>query len=192
MSEHKRKHVVNATSTGVVVGTGAAKKHPWQFAGVLLAVVLLAALVGGGARWWQQYEHNKHAAMDRVQTKTQDALDLAVNGNYDQATKIVQDELKNPKLTPDQKYQLYFQQGITEENAQHYSAAVENYKKADAINPTQGSAEAMARALGEAGNKTAAIQEYKTARSRIPANYPLKTDTVQKYNNAITALGGTP
>jgi len=190
MGKKSGKAVVTATNTGVVVGTG---KHKWgnlRFVGLVVLVAVLAVGAGGAVSWWQ-HRHGT-AKMDPVLTKALGAQDLAASGDYDQAVSKVQDALKDPNLTTEQKFTLQFQQGLNYENQQKYADALTWYKKAEATMPTEGSAQALARASAGAGDKSAAIAYYKKAIARISPNSPVKDSTKANYELQIQNLGGTP
>jgi tetratricopeptide (TPR) repeat protein len=188
MKGHKDKGAVVATGSGIVVGGGKSYKHIWRFAGLVLVVAVLSTAAGVGVRVLQQ--HKNAPKVDPAQASADKAQSLAIDGDYSKATQEIQQALKNPNLKPEQKYTLEFQQGVTYENQQNYSSAIAAYKRADAIDPTRSTAAAIARAAAAAGDKTTAIAYYQKAIARIPADYPLKTDTKTMYQDQIKALEG--
>jgi len=193
MSEHTDKDVIVAKSAGMIVGTGLRKKHPWRFAALIAGVAVGALLVGAGVRWLQQYQTNRSAASaSSVTAKTEHAQDLAASGDYAAALKEISAALKNPQLADDQKYSLYFQQGVTYENQKNYTAAEAAYKKADTIKPTKATAAAIARVAAAAGDKTTAIAYYQKAIARISASSPIAAVTKDKYKQAIADLEAQP
>lgn len=180
--------------TSVKVGEGGKKsKRPkWQFALLFVGVLVLAVAAGAGLRWLQQYREYKLATKpDAIETKAEDAQNIALSGDYDKAHEQLDEALDNPQLSADGKYTLLMQRGITYENQQKYDDAIKTYQEAEAIKATQAIAEAIARAAEAKGDKQLAIEYYKKAISRIDKETNPRAESEQSYyEKQIENLGG--
>lgn len=180
--------------TSVKVGDGSKKNKlsKWQFALIFVAVIVAAGGAGLGLRWLQQYRDHKLATKpDAIQLKADEVQDLALSGDSDKAHKALDEALDNPELSPDGKYRLLFQEGITYENEKKYDEAISSYKEAEAINATQAVAEAIARTAEAKGDKELAIAYYKKAISLVDSkSNPQAEDVKSFYEQSIVNLGG--
>jgi tetratricopeptide (TPR) repeat protein len=156
-------------------------------------VVLLAAAVGTGflVRWLQTKdggltEQSPQKELPEAVTKTEDLL---ANGKTDEASKHIEESLKNQSLPSEEKYILYLQQGNIEVEKKNYSAALQAYTSASQAMDTFIAASKIASLYQLQGNKEKAIEYYKKAISlnTDPKN-PVREDENRMFGELITTL----
>lgn len=158
-----------------------------------VGVVVLAGAAGVGARWWlQEREYAKAAKPTEFQKQLSSTTNLSVTGDYDKAHQTVDTALDNPKLSADQKYSLYQQQGSIYESQGKPDEALESYKKAESFKETYYIAGLIAYLAEQKDDKEMAINYYKKAISLIPDSEMMKDSIIRDYKAAITRLGGQP
>jgi tetratricopeptide (TPR) repeat protein len=118
-----------------------------------------------------------------------DAQNSAVKGDVDQSNKEIATSIANTSDN-DEKYALYFQQGVNAENQQKWDDALGSYKQAEAIKKTWQIYSAMGRVAEAKGDKKAAADYYKKALPLVPADLPLHDYNVNLLKAKITELGG--
>jgi tetratricopeptide (TPR) repeat protein len=173
----------------------------WLAIGV--AIIVLAASIGAGTRWLQT--HNQHKKQQGTATSTpvtpaqtvasksaSESEKKALDGNYDAAQQQIITALKQPNLSNDDKYTLYYQQGANYENYGNNQAALDSYKQAAQNKQTQEIYESMAEVAVKLGDKSAAITYYKKEIQLIPTNNPVAKSDKASIEKSITDLGGQP
>jgi tetratricopeptide (TPR) repeat protein len=103
----------------------------------------------------QAPKEDPNAVLKNVQDKT-------FAGKDDEAISYLRDEIGKTK-SKDNKLSYDMQLGSILESKGDYTAAVEAYKRADAIKSGFGTTYAIARASEAGGNKTQALESYKKA-----------------------------
>jgi tetratricopeptide (TPR) repeat protein len=178
--------------TKTVAGGGKKSGKPrLNFIWLVVGVIALAGLFGVGFSWLTQQLKNSQTTIPEVPlTKAQEAQTVALDGDYDKAHKTLEDALKNPQISDSEKYDLTFQQGITYENQEKFDQAIEKYKQAEVLKATFAVAEAIARAAEAKDDKSLALEYYKKALERIPADEPNAEGYKEIYNYKIKELGG--
>jgi len=177
-----------------------------QIITAVVVVLVLALAVGAGVLLqWLQHKGgsgNKGATTDTTQldssgTQVQNTLpdsvksaqNAAAMGDYSQSNKDIANSIATSKDN-DEKFELYIQQGVNDENEGKYADAVAAYKSAEALKQTWAIYENLGRATAATGDKTAAIAYYKKALSMVPDNDPLKDLEKNQLQENITNLGG--
>jgi tetratricopeptide (TPR) repeat protein len=174
---------------------------------VVVVVLLLVLAAGAGVlvQWLQHKGSNGNGSNDKnssglnigdnglpVDSSPQSVLDAqnsAIKGNYDQSNKEIATSIANTSNN-DEKYDLYFQQGVNNENQQKWDDALNSYKQAEAIKKTWQIYSAMARVAETKGDKAGALGYYKKALPLVPADLPLHDFNVKNFQTKITELGG--
>src|SRR6266550_3860227 len=153
---------------------------------VVVVLLILATAIGVGLRWWQ----NKQAAQngngstnlnlgesglpaDTLPQKVKEAQDLASSGKVDDSNKAIDSALGGTSNS-DEKYDLYLQQGVNNENQQKYDAAVASYKSAEASKQTFTVYKSLGRVSEALNKKQDAIDYYKKALTLIGSKDPLR------------------
>lgn len=171
----------------IVVGKRKSKRPRWQFVLLIVAVILIAAAVGVGARWLQK----RHDYSYKTQVMPQDvtaAQQLTAKGDFDKAHETINNALKDPKLSAQDKYYLLMQQGYTYEGQKDPSAAMDTYLKAEAVMQTMDVAQAIARLAADKGDKELAISYYQKALTLIPKDDPMRVEYKKYFESAISVL----
>ncbi len=179
-----------------------------QIITVVVVVVLLILAGGAGVlmQWLQHKGSNGNGSnnannnsglnigenglpVDSSPKSVIDAQNSAIKGNYDQSNKEIATSIANTDNN-DEKYALYFQQGVNAENQQKWNDALNSYKQAESIKKTWQIYSAMGRVSEAKGDKTAARDYYKQALPLVPADLPLHDYNVNFLKAKITELGG--
>jgi tetratricopeptide (TPR) repeat protein len=179
-----------ADSSTVAGGGKKSGKPRLKFMWLVVGVILLAGLFGVGFSWLSQQlkQGQSGPAPEEPLTKAQEAQNTALDGDYTKAHEALETALADPQISNDEKYELVFQQGITYENQKKFDEAIAKYKQAETIKATQAVAEALARTAESKGDKSLAVEYYKKALERIPANYPNAEGSKEFYNYKIKEL----
>lgn len=177
----------------VVVGDSVQKRHTvlWVVAGVALFIVAIA----GGIALRMALRNNDIAGSNQTSTVTlpvsaSKAQDLGASGDFTGAHKQLDDALNKPGVSSSDKYALYFQQGTTFFNEGNYASAIDNYKKAEALQSTRSLSESIGDAYAASGNKDQAISYYKKAISQVSG--PVAGDDKSALEQKIRDQGGQP
>ena len=191
MGEQSDKVDQKATGTGIVVGVKERRlKAPsWKFMLVVVATIVIAMTAGVGVRWLN--DRNTRPKPKALPAAIQSSQEAGIKGDYDTAHQELSDALKNAK-TPQQKYELYFQQGTTYTNQAKYKEAIASYKEATAFRQTQSLYYNMALAAEQLDDKSAAISYYKKAIQLIPKTNPVGDGDKTSYEARISELEGQP
>jgi len=180
--------------TKVITGKGTGSKgKKLLLAGGVVLLVVVAAGAGVGVRYWQTHRHSSTPASTAQRPKTREdtAQDLALSGDYAGAQAAIENALKQPNLSADDKYQLYYQQGANQKNQGDDQAALASFLQAASYEQTQGIYESLAQVATALGKNADAISYYKKAIPLIPPS-PLSDDYKRLDEQAIKALGGQP
>jgi tetratricopeptide (TPR) repeat protein len=181
----------------VIVGDSVKKRHMvlWIAVG---AVLFVAAIAGGLALRMALTKDNKDARSGQntattLPSSASKAQDLSASGDFSGAHKQLDDALNKSDVSSSDKYALYYQQGTTYFNESNYTAAIENYKKAEALQPTESLSESIGDAYVASGDKNQAITYYKKAISQISSDgNPVAGDDKTALEDKIRAQGGQP
>lgn len=161
-------------------------------------VVILSLLVLTGVGGWltpiliNHYQRSAAESREKqFESKRVEAQDLRVKGQTDEAVKKVDEALRDPSLTDEQRYGLYIERGNVPFDQKDYAAAIGFYEKAEAIKRDYQVTEVLALAWEYAGNKEKAIEYYKKAIELIPQDTPMARDLKSDLEKSILRLGGT-
>jgi tetratricopeptide (TPR) repeat protein len=158
-------------------------------AGVLIQWLQHKGTNGSGDKGTNQNVGANGLPIDSLPQSVQDAQNSAVTGNYDQSNKDIATNLATTSNN-DEKFDLYFQQGINFENQQKWDDALNSYKQAEVIKKTWQLYQAMGRSAESKGDKTTAVSYYKKALPLVPETDPLHDFNVNQLQAKITELGG--
>lgn len=185
MSAHKKKGVVAAKNTGMVVknvGRGPINKKLWaKLGGIAALAVVVVILIGSLSKHFhksssspsttlapsslspaEQKENAKAAALNDTYNQ---ALNLTADGHADQAQALYDSQLTKTSDKTVQA-QIYDSKSAVALNAQDYQNALAYGQKSEALNPTAASAGDIAVAAEKLGDKTTALKYYKLQLSR--------------------------
>lgn len=168
------------------------RRFSWRFVIIVIVVAVLALGAGFGARWWQQRNNDTPPVDGDLVQQSSEAERLMYMGDYDQATKIIDQALQNSQLTSDEKYAFLLQKGVTFENQKDYAKALDSYRQAAAVKETSTVAEGIARTAEATGATQLAIDSYKKAIQLVPPDEPFRDEIITYLQAAITRLGGQP
>jgi tetratricopeptide (TPR) repeat protein len=176
-------------------GVTGKKRQALLWGGV--GVLVLAAGIGGGLTFRALHHtatpsDGAQAQANRLPEPAGKAQDLAAGGNYAAAHQQLDTALHQQGLSNSDKYALYFQQGATYANEGKYQAAIDSFKQAEAVTPSQSLAEAIANAYEQLGDKPNAIVYYKKAISLISSDSPVGDDDKSVLEQKVRDLGGQP
>jgi tetratricopeptide (TPR) repeat protein len=179
-----------------VVGGLIRKRHMvlWIAAGVVL---FIAAIAGGIALRMALTNNSDDVRTTKSPTNSlpasvSKAQDLSASGDFTAAHQQLSDALNKPGTSESDKYALYYQQGTTFYNEGNFTAAVDNYKKAEALQSTQSLSESIGDAYAGAGDKQNAIAYYKKAISQIANDNPVRDADQSSLEQKIRDQGGQP
>ncbi|HSX05770.1 MAG TPA: hypothetical protein VLF69_04845 [Candidatus Saccharimonadales bacterium] len=175
----------------VVRKFGGSGKQRWVWTALIVAVVLVAGAAGVGLRYIQSRHQVTPGVTRPQQTKASRAQDIALNGDYPDAQKQIADALKQPGLSANERYQLYYQQGANDQNQGNNQAALDSFKLAAAVKQTESLYESMAMVAQALGDNASAINYYKQAIKLIQPS-PLADEYKNADEQAIKSLGGQP
>lgn len=179
----------------IIAGDAARTKRIvlWGIAGAVLLVAAISAGIALRMARSNTDDGARQAATKQLQAQAGKAQDLALGGDYDAAHKQIDEALQQQGLSTDDKYALYYQQGVTYSNESKFQQAVGSFKQAEAIKTTQNLAESIATAYVQMGDNTQAIAYYKKAISLIPSSgNPVASDDKAVLEQKIRDLGGQP
>jgi tetratricopeptide (TPR) repeat protein len=187
-------------------GSFRGKKKIFTIVGVIL-LILVAAGAGVFLRW-QQTENPGGSqdggdggntstgnteldglAQNPLPDSVKDAQNLASTGKLEESNKQLGVSIANASNN-DEKYELYLQQAINNENAKKWDDAVTSYKSAEAIKKTYTVYFGLGRVYEGKGDKQAAINSYKAAIPLIDANDPMRDFDKRQLEDKVKALGG--
>jgi len=176
-----------------VVASGSKKRNILPILLMIGGVLLIGGVSGAAVRWWQLDRAAQKAAQPTaVQKKADDIQNLSARGDFAGAEKQLTQALDNTHLSNDERAYLTAQQATAFENQKKYQEALDKYKEADALKPTQDFAESTGRVAEAMGNKELAISSYKLAIGRINKASPMADADKTRYQDMIRSLGGQP
>lgn len=181
----------------VLVGDGGKAKRPrprWPFIAVLVVVLLLALGAGGFVRWMEQ-KNNSSADNNTNRLAPQpdavaDAQELLAKGKTEDAAKHVSEALADPKLSNDEKYLLYIEQGRIAQEKGDYPATAAAYEKAEAIKETYEISRRLGATWQQIGDKQKALTYYEQALRLNPneKDNPMRESEANSLRQMIAAL----
>jgi tetratricopeptide (TPR) repeat protein len=182
-----------------IIGSGGSQpkklpnKQRLRTAGICVAIVVLAGGAGVGLRIWQSHRDPKSpVATSTIDNISNQAQNLALSGNHKAALESISNALKQPNLTKDEKFDLYYQQGAVYSNDNDNKNALASYKQAEKYGKSRALYESMGQAAQSTGDTQGAINYYKDAIKQIPAGDPTGDDLKRNDEAIIKNLGGTP
>lgn len=153
----------------------------WGLWRTLLVVGALVAAVaaGFGLRWLLDGGQTPEplAKLPEAVTNVQD---LRLSGEDKESEQKAQEILKDPSTDDNLRADIYIQQGHVLVEKKDYKGAIELYKKAEELNPTQAVAWLLGDIYVTVKNKTEAISYYKKAIDRLSPTDPL-ADADREY-----------
>ena len=180
----------------VLVGDGGKAKRPrprWPFIAAFIVVLLLALGAGGFVRWLEQKNNPASNNSNRLPPQPDtvaDAQDLLAKGKTDEAAKHVDQALSNPKLSNDEKYLLYIEQGRIAQEKGDYPATAAAYEKAEAIKQTYEVSRRLGATWQQIGDKQKALMYYEQALRLNPneKDNPMREAEANSLRQLIDAL----
>lgn len=164
----------------------------------VVVVVLLLIAAGGAGVWlsWLQHAHSNtgnnsgaNTPQNTLPQSVQDAQNLAATGNYDQSNKQIAASIAATSSS-DEKYELYLQQGINDENQSQWDNAFSAYNSAAAIKKTSTVYISLGRVSEEKGDKSSALNYYRLALPLLNPKDPVYNFDKRDLENKIKAVGG--
>jgi tetratricopeptide (TPR) repeat protein len=155
-----------------------------------IIVLVLAVGIGLGVRWWlQQRDYERQSEPDAIVETMEDAQNYMFAGDFDQAHDVVDRALDNPRLSDQAKFDLYLQQGATFESQENYSAALESYRKAEALQPdAYGVILTIANLATLMEDNALALEYFRKAIPLLPEDDPLRETNRQYLEDWVTIL----
>ncbi len=185
--------------------------HKWKKKQIIttgVVVLLFVLAIGAGilVQWLQHKDANGNKgatsdtsslgadpsgaqAQNSLPDSVKSAQNAAASGNYAQSNKDIVSNIASSSSN-DEKFELYLQQGVNDENEGKYGDAVAAYKSAEALKQTWALYENLGRASAANGDKANAITYYKKALSMVPSSDPLSELEKNQLQENITNLGG--
>lgn len=182
------------------------KKKIITIVGVVL-LILAAAGAGVFLRWQQQTQNQggqdngdggntlignpeqDGLAQNPLPDSVKEAQNLADTGKIEDSNKQIATSLANTS-SDDEKYELYIQQGVNNENSEKWDDAIASYKSAEAIKKTATIYIALGRASAGKGDKSAAVNYYKQAIPLMNNQDPMYEADKRRLEDKIKVLGG--
>jgi len=178
----------DATTT---TGRGGNKRSALKVALIVTGVLVLAGAAAAGVWWWQQRKDDGHSAQPDPMTQTAEQVQNdIISGEYDKAHEMINKALDSPDLSDVDKYNLYMQQGAVYESQQNYEAAMESYRKAEAIRVDVGVVYAIANVAQLMGNKELAAEYFRKAIPLIPEDDPMRDQRRIDFENWARMMEG--
>ncbi len=160
----------------------------------VVGVLLVAFAVGMVISWLQHGNNGNNANVTGLPTTPLPnsivaAQSLAAQGKYDQAQQSITNSIA-ATTDKSEKYDLYLEQGVTYENQQNYTAAIDAYTHANTVKPTVGAYEAIGRVAEMLGNKQLAIDSYSKELLLLTKTDERTTSLKQTLETKIQELKG--
>lgn len=160
---------------------------------IMLAVLLVGVIIGGvllhkSLQTSPREESQVSPALPKV---VDDVQKLRLAGKTDEALKYIDDGLKVPKLSNENKYQLYIQQGNIYAERADFTGAVTSFRQARLVNETYETISKLAAAYQQIGDTTKAIENYKRAIQLNPKDNPVRESQNKQFEEMIKSLGGS-
>lgn len=178
----------------VIVGSGQGKKKRWVPIVSIVAILVLAGGAGVGLRWWQNRDvadnPKTKTGTNRLPERVERIQDLAVNGEYDTARKEITEALAKPGISPSEKYDLFFQQGIVYQSEGNYQAALDSYKQAESVRQNRVVSESIGDVAALLGNKELAIEYYSKVVTQLDTNGPMYDADKEAFEAKVRDLKG--
>lgn len=178
----------------VIVGSGQGKKKRWIPIVTIAAVLALAGAAGAGLRWWQNRDTDttpkETTGTTRLPERVERLQELAVNGQYETAQKEIAEALADPDISSEEKYDLYFQQGITYESEGNLQAALESYRQAESVTSDRVVSEAIGNVAVLLNDKQLAITYYRKVISQLDKNGVVYEADKESFEAKIRDLEG--
>jgi tetratricopeptide (TPR) repeat protein len=176
----------DATTT---TGRGGNKRTTLKIALIVTGVLVLAG-VAAVAVWWQQQNDDRSSQPDPMAQMTEQVQNDILSGEYDKAHETINKALDSSNLSDIDKYNLYIQQGSVYESQQNYEAAMESYRKAEAIQEDVGIVYAIANVAQVMGDKELAARYFRKAIPLISEDDPMKEQRKLDFENWARILEG--
>ncbi|MBX6334935.1 hypothetical protein IRY61_06395 [Candidatus Saccharibacteria bacterium] len=165
-------------------------KRALKIALIVVGVLVLAGAIAAGAWWWQQQERDRSAEKDPMTQTAEEVQNQVITGEFDKAHETIGKALERSNLSDKDKYNLYMQQGAVYESQQNYEAAMESYRKAEAIRVDVGVVYAIANVAQLMGNKELAAEYFRKAIPLIPEDDPMRDQRRIDFENWARMMEG--
>lgn len=179
----------------IQVGEGGSthKGARWPFVIGLIAVAVVALGLGMTMRWWQHRAAEKQTveATPKLNPVISELQDLRLGGYYpDEYNKKLEKALSDTDANPETRYLLYIEKGNGLAAKQDLKGAIEAYLQAEQLQKTRSVAELLAESYSALGDKAKAIEYYKLAIARLPADRPTSATDKEALELKIKELEG--
>lgn len=153
---------------------------------IIAAIFVLLIGIGVGA-WW--YFNNNPSNKDEGTVNPNVAIMSVINGKYKEGQATLDKSINN---TTDSavKAKLYIEKSAISLNSKDYADAYNFAKKAEELKPDRYSAQMMAEAASQKGDKNEAIAKYKLSISRINGTSGIDKLDIQELQGKISKLEG--
>lgn len=175
----------------------------------IVGVVLLIGLAAGAGiffRWQQSQNPNGSKddgssssstssgdldglSQNPFPTSVKEAQNLANNGNTAESNKQISAGIASTSDN-DEKYELYLQQGVNNENDEKWDDAIASYKSAEAIKKTATVYIGLGRCYEAKGDKQTAVNYYKQSIPLLDSNDPMYEADKRRIEDKVKAFGG--
>jgi tetratricopeptide (TPR) repeat protein len=171
---------------------------------IILGVIgLIVVAFGAGVLvWWLQHKNTASTPANGKVVGSQsdhallkpaaDAQQQALKGDTQGAVTTIQNALKQPNVSNDDKYTLLVQEGVTYSNNHQYQQALDVLKQAEAVSSTFTTSHLIAEQAEALGDKATALTYYKKALTQLDPNAISYRSDKTFYENKVRSLGGTP
>lgn len=172
----KSKHKIHISKKQVIIA-------------LCVTTALLAAVGAGvGFRWWQNSQNSNpegEQIEDRLPANVKEAQNIALSGKIDESNQKIQDQLSQPTISEQDKFDLLVQQAVNYANQNEYQKALDALKQAEAIKSefrTSNMAGHMAFLLK---NNSLAIEYFKKAITQLDPNKPMYQSEKERLEQKI-------
>jgi tetratricopeptide (TPR) repeat protein len=154
---------------------------------LLIGLIVLFVAIGFGAQVLvRQLQTDK--AQEGAPPAVREVQEIANTGNQEEVDKKINEKLQDSRVSDNEKYLLYQQQGSRFMQKGDAQAAVEAYTKGFAIRETFEMAQAVAGAYWQSGNNEKAIEYYRKAIELVPADHAVRDDEIESMNMMIKMI----
>lgn len=157
----------------------------------VVSLLVVAAGIGVLAQFLlRQGQANQLPAAPPVPPKTKEITELGLHNKPEEAKKKIDEYLADSSTTNDEKFDLYLMQGSSLGSKGDYAAAIESYKKAEAIKVNFDIVTALGTSYETLGDKAKAIEYYKKTIELLEQSSPTYESDKARYELMINRLQG--